>query len=262
MPMADFDLTFKLTKAAFGLLLLLLMKAFMNWSGGKDSSLCLYYTQQQGIPVEALLTSVNSAHDRISMHGVRRELLRQQAAAIKLPLHTLELPEQPGMATYETILHITHHSLQQQGFTHAVYGDIFLEDLKTYRVSQLAKEGLEAVFPLWERNTKVLMQEFLALGFKAIVVCVNDQFLDQSFCGRLIDEAFMASLPANVDVCGENGEFHSFVFDGPFFTKPVLFEKGEIIYRHYAAPKEEETECFTDAKPKAGFYFCDLLPLT
>ncbi|MCW3073175.1 MAG: diphthine--ammonia ligase [Flaviaesturariibacter sp.] len=232
----------------------------MNWSGGKDSALCLHHAKQQGIPVSALLTSFNTATDRVSMHGIRRNLLQQQAVSFGLPLHTLELLESPGMEAYEGAIRNVHQSLQAEGYTDAVYGDIFLEDLKAYREGLLAKDGLNAVFPLWQRDSKTLLQEFFLLGFKAMVVCVNDQHLDKSFCGRLLDEAFLADLPPDVDPCGENGEYHSFVFDGPLFSNPVPFVKGDLVFKEYAAPKENKTECFTTPKPKAGFYFCDLLP--
>ncbi|MDB5251290.1 MAG: diphthine--ammonia ligase [Flaviaesturariibacter sp.] len=236
------------------------MKAFLNWSGGKDSSLALYHARLGGLPVEALLTSMNAAHGRISMHGVRRELLQRQAASLGLPLHTLELTEQPGMETYEAALRSAHQEFAASGFSDAVYGDIFLEDLRLYRERMLALDGLQALFPLWKRNTTDLAAEFIALGFRAIVVCVNDSFLGQDFCGRLLDQSFLADLPADVDPCGENGEYHSFVFDGPGFSTPVTFTRGETVYRAYTAPKKEEEECFTAPAPPAGFYFCELLP--
>ena len=181
------------------------IKSYMNWSGGKDSSLCLHYALQQKIPVHALLTSVNKVHNRISMHGVRNELLHRQAESIGLPLHKIELPEQPGMDEYEELMSAKVKELKSKSFTHAVFGDIFLEDLKRYREEKLQTLEIQCLFPLWKRDTKELMQEFLSLGFKAIIVCVNEKFLDRSFCGRMIDESFVNDLPSNVDVCGENG---------------------------------------------------------
>lgn len=235
-------------------------KSYMNWSGGKDSSLCLHkILQQPQYSVECLLTSVNATHDRISMHGVRRSLLEAQAASIGLPLQTIELPEQPGMQEYEQAMRERVTSLQQEGYSHAVFGDIFLEDLKRYREQQLQQLDLQAVFPLWQISTQELMQEFLWLGFKSIIVCVNEQFLDKSFCGRLIDEFFVRDLPPNVDVCGENGEYHSFVFDGPVFKSPISFRKGEIVYRQYAAPQNATADQPMDQASPYGFYFCDLL---
>jgi uncharacterized protein (TIGR00290 family) len=236
------------------------MKAFLNWSGGKDSALALYHARAEGVSVEALLTSMNTVHGRISMHGVRRSLLLRQAESLRLPLHTLELPEEPGMDTYEAALRETHCGFTDAGFTMAVFGDIFLEDLRTYREGMLASDGLGARFPLWKRNTADLVTEFIALGFRAIIVCVNDRYLDKSFCGRALDASFLADLPAGVDPCGENGEYHSFVFHGPGFSSPVAFTRGETVYRTYTAPADGDKECFIAPAPSAGFYFCDLLP--
>lgn len=238
------------------------MKAYMNWSGGKDSSLALYSVLQTGVPsVDLLFTNVNAVHNRISMHGVRRELLQAQAASIGLSLVTAELPEQPSMADYEAEMTARVTELKTRGYTTAVFGDIFLEDLKKYREEQLAKVGVNCVFPIWKKNTKELMQEFLDAGFKAIIVCTNSSFLDESFCGRLIDESFVNDLPDGVDICGENGEYHSFVFDGPIFKHPVPFKRGETVFREYRAPKEDEDTGSGRQQASMGFYFCDLLPL-
>ena len=233
----------------------------MNWSGGKDSALCLHRIKQNpSFKINALLTSVNAAHNRISMHGVRRELLEAQAAALDLPLHTLELPEMPGMTEYESIMTEKLNAFKTLGYTHSVFGDIFLEDLRAYREIKLEAIGLQAVFPLWNIPTHQLMEEFLDLGFKAIIVCVNDRYLDKSFCGRLIDGSFVRDLPPGVDVCGENGEYHSFVFDGPVFKYPVTFTKGEIVRRTYEAPRTNTLNPDSMDQPSSyGFYFCDLL---
>ncbi|CAN5636859.1 diphthine--ammonia ligase [soil metagenome] len=238
------------------------MQAYMNWSGGKDSSLCLHKVLQSGIyHITNLLTSVNAVHSRISMHGVRRALLEMQAVSIGVPLTTIELPEQPGMAEYEAAMLLKVNSLKAAGCTHNIFGDIFLEDLRLYREQKLAAAGIECVFPLWKINTTELVHEFIELGFKSIVVCVNEQYLDKSFCGRIIDEDFVNDLPANVDPCGENGEFHSFVFDGPIFKKPIAFTKGEIVYKTYDAPKNSDDNCVADTAYAYGFYFCDMLPV-
>jgi uncharacterized protein (TIGR00290 family) len=231
-------------------------KAYMNWSGGKDSALALYKVlQKQQYKVECLLTSVNAVHNRISMHGVRRELLQLQAENIGLPLTTIELPEQPSMGEYEILLQQKMTTLNQQGFTHSIFGDIFLEDLKRYREEKLLEAGIAGIFPLWKADTRMLMKEFLALGFKTMIVCVNETFLDKSFCGRIIDEECINDFPANVDICGEYGEFHTFVFDGPVFKRPVPFVKGEIVYKEYNAPQTAAT----GGNEKYGFWFCDLL---
>lgn len=237
------------------------MKAYMNWSGGKDCSLALCKILQGKVhDIEVLFTNVNAVHNRISMHGVRRELLQLQAASIGLPLYTVELPEQPSMADYEEEMKERVNDLKKKGYTTAVFGDIFLEDLKKYREEQLAKLHINCVFPLWQNDTKNLIREFLELGFKAIIVCVNANFLDQSFCGRLIDQSFVDDLPDHVDACGENGEYHSFVYDGPIFKKPVPFVKGELVHREYKTPKEDKDTCFSKPQPSTSFYFCDLLP--
>lgn len=235
-------------------------KAYMNWSGGKDSSLCLYKVlRSRDYQVTHLLTSLNAAHNRISMHGVRRSLLAAQARSLGIPLRTIELSEQPGMQEYEQAMLKKVSELQLSGCTHSIFGDIFLEELRQYREKKLEEVGLRSVFPLWKMNTTHLVKEFIESGFKSVIVCVNEKSLDKSFCGRIINESFLQDLPANVDPCGEYGEFHSFVFEGPLFKEPIPFTKGEIVYRKYAAPKDENS-CHTKADLSLyGFYFCDLL---
>ena len=241
-------------------------KALFNWSSGKDSALTLYkILQNPDYKIECLLTSVNQKFQRISMHGVRVELLEKQAKSIGLPLEILQVPEMPTMEVYENVMTKTLTELKSQGITHSVFGDIFLEDLRKYREDQLAKIGFEGVFPIWKIPTKDLIQEFISLGFKTIVVCVNERYLDKSFVGRIIDQDFINDLPENVDVCGENGEFHTFAFDGPIFSEPIDFEIGEIVYRKYEKPKNEDssdTACDTSASDAFdyGFWYCDLIP--
>lgn len=240
-----------------------MIKAYMNWSGGKDSSLALWKVlEEKKYDVRHLLTSVNAAHNRISMHGVRRELLELQAAAIGISLTTIELSEQPTMGEYETEMLQAVTKLKSKGIEHSIFGDIFLEDLRKYREENLKQANINCVFPLWKTDTKKLMQDFLQAGFKAIVVSINKKYLDKSFCGRLIDESFCNDLPANVDVCGENGEYHSFVFDGPIFRYPIPFIKGEIVYKEYKAPKDASDTCHQPVSgndKQYGFYFCDLI---
>jgi len=238
------------------------MRAFLNWSGGKDSALALYHAQKdKHYSIEKLLTNINGKHRRISMHGVREELLELQAEAIGLPLQKVILPEEPSMQEYENKMRETLEKLQREMFTHAFFGDIFLEDLKKYREEQLSKVGISCVFPLWKRETVELMHEFIDLGFKTILVCTKAELLPQEFAGRIIDKDFLKDLPKNVDACGENGEFHTFVFDGPIFRKPVPMKVGEKVFRGYKAPKDEKDNCFIK-KPTSsmGFWFCDLLP--
>lgn len=239
-------------------------KTYLNWSSGKDAALALHYLQQdKNYEVSHLLTAVNTHHNRVSMHGVRRELLQQQIAATGLPFSTIELPEQPGMQEYEAQMERNILQLCSEGFTHAAFGDIFLEDLRTYREQQLSRLNVHSVFPLWKKDTKRLLQEMLDAGFKAIIVCINAQLLSKEFIGRIIDENFITDLPAGVDACGENGEFHTFCFDGPIFRKPVSFTIGEKVYKAYKAPTlESDDDCFTTTQePEMGFWFCDLLPV-
>jgi uncharacterized protein (TIGR00290 family) len=239
-------------------------KALFNWSSGKDSALALYKVlQNPEFEISCLLTSVNQQFQRISMHGVRVELLQQQAKSIGLPLEIMQIPEMPSMEDYEAVMKQTLTKLKNQGITHSIFGDIFLEDLRKYREDKLAEMDFKGVFPLWKIPTTDLIQEFIDLGFKTIVVCVNERFLDKSFVGRVIDQDFINDLPENVDVCGENGEFHTFTFDGPIFSKPIAFEIGEVIYRKYEKPKEDSSNTACDTSDSTafdyGFWYCDLL---
>lgn len=235
----------------------------MSWSGGKDSALALYHARRDPrYRVAQLLTSVNAHYGRVSMHGVRVALLEAQASRLGLPLTQLQLPEMPDMADYEAALLASLGALRAQGVGAAVYGDIFLEDLRAYREAQLARAGLRGEFPLWQRAGADVLREFWALGFRAIVVCVNDRYLDASFCGRLLDEAFVRDLPPGVDPCGENGEYHSFVFDGPDFSAPIAYAVGERVRRTYAPPAGAVASPTPAADDPfaAGFWYCDLLP--
>jgi uncharacterized protein (TIGR00290 family) len=235
------------------------MKAYMNWSGGKDSSLALYkILTEQKLEVRYLFTSINKTYDRISMHGVRRSLLEQQASSIGIPLKTLELSEQPNMEEYETKMQAAVNEFRNKGIGHTIFGDIFLEDLKTYREEKLNPLSITTHFPLWKIPSADIMHDFFNLGFKAIVVCVNGNYLDSSFCGRLLDADFIRDLPQGIDVCGENGEYHSFVYDGPIFDTPIHFTKGEIVHRQYKTPASSDNEVCKSTKEDKGFYFCDL----
>ncbi|HEV8507563.1 MAG TPA: diphthine--ammonia ligase [Chitinophagaceae bacterium] len=227
-------------------------RAYFNWSGGKDSAFALWKVlKEKRFNVEYLLTSMNSFHDRVSMHGVRRSLLEVQASSLNIPLTTIELAEEPSMSAYEAAMMNKVNWLKELGIIHSIFGDIFLEDLKIYREKKLATAGIQCVFPIWKRDTKRLVKEFVDENFKAVVVCVNEKFLDKSFCGMTIDQNFIDRLPLTVDPCGENGEFHSFVYDGPIFTNPIPVIKGEIVYKKYKSPDPNTS--------LDGFYFCDLL---
>ena len=227
-------------------------KAIMNWSGGKDSSLALQaILHANELEVLGLLTTVNESYGRISMHGVREELLDQQATAIGLPLFKIYFPEQVSMDEYDAIMKRHLEPLVADGVTHAIFGDIFLEDLRQYREERLAEVGLTGVFPLWRQDTAVLAQKFVNDGFQAYTVCVNGKQLTQNHVGQKMNTAFFASLPDGVDVCGENGEFHSFVFDGPIFQHPIPCQVGEIVQRQLG----EENDTFDTI-----FWYADLEP--
>ena len=237
-------------------------KAIFNWSSGKDSALTLYkILQENEYEIETLLTSVNSQYQRISMHGVRIELLEKQAELIGLPLTKMMIPEMPTMEIYDDVMRKTLLEFKEKGIEYSIFGDIFLEDLRKYREDKLALANFKGVFPLWKNDTKALIREFLELGFKTIIVCVNEKYLGKEFVGRVIDDNFIKDLPSNVDPCGENGEFHTFTFDGPIFSKPVTFELGEIVYRKYEPTNSSSNEvCKTEDSPYTyGFWYCDLM---
>jgi len=227
-------------------------KTYFNWSSGKDSALALYHLlQNEQYSIEELITTVNSHYNRVSMHGLRKELLVAQTDAMHIKSSLIELPEQPSMAVYEQKMTSAITRLKSNGFTHSAFGDIFLEDLKLYRETQLETLNIKAVFPIWKRDTKELLNEFLDLGFKTIIVCANATYFGEDFVGKIIDNDFIKSLPKNVDPCGENGEFHTFCFDGPIFKHPIPFTIGEKVYREYDTP---------NSNTKTGFWYCDLLP--
>jgi uncharacterized protein (TIGR00290 family) len=212
------------------------------WSGGKDSAMALHALQSaREHRITALLTTITEEYDRISMHGVRRVLLERQAASIGLPLHAVLIPPQCINATYESRMKEALSEHLARGVQRVAFGDIFLEDLRVYRERNLAQLGMDALFPIWKRDTRELARDFVRLGFRAITVCVDPRVLDPSFAGRALDESFFADLPTGVDPCGENGEFHTFVYDGPVFRTPIRFAVGETVTRD-------------------GFCFCDLLP--
>lgn len=223
------------------------MNAFINWSGGKDCTLALHHIlEQKQLRVQYFFTTISREHQRVSMHGVRKELITRQAQSIGIRSRKLYLPENLDMAVYDE--HMKHEMLlmKERGITEAICGDIFLEDLRRYREEKLSTVGITAHFPLWKRNTTELLREFIGLGYKAIVVCVNKQYLDASFLGRELDEEFLNDLPANVDPCGEHGEFHTFVYDGPIFAQPVFIQKGEVVSKTYVHNAEEFSYGFID----------------
>ena len=214
----------------------------MSWSGGKDSCFALHdILRGHDYRVAALLTTVTRDYDRISIHGVRRELLERQAASLGLPLHQVSISKDASNEEYETRMGEALSVYYRQGINSIVFGDLFLEDIRAYREAFLARHNMKGLFPIWKRDTTCFIKEFIELGFKAVVTCVDSSVLDKSFAGRMIDEDFITSLPPGVDPCGENGEFHSFVFDGPIFKEAIAFSTGETVLRR-------------------SFWFCDLQP--
>ncbi|MFW6061072.1 MAG: diphthine--ammonia ligase, partial [Phycisphaeraceae bacterium] len=208
----------------------------LSWSGGKDSALALHALRQGGAyEVVALLTTVSEEYQRISHHGVRVALLEQQAEAIGVPLHKLMLPSgDAGPCTneqYEGVMKEAMLGYLERGITHVAFGDLFLEDLRRYREDRLAQVGMKAVFPLWKRDTAALGREFIDAGFEAYLSCIDGRRLDETFVGRRYDRALLRDLPEEVDPCGENGEFHSFVCDGPIFRQRVPVTVSQRVKR-------------------------------
>jgi len=217
-------------------------KALMSWSGGKDSALALEQVRREGrYDVVALLTTVTEDYQRISMHGVRQALLEKQAERIGLPLAIVAIPQAADNESYEARMAEALERYKDQGVDTVIFGDLFLADVRAYREKQLARVGMDAVFPLWGRPTTEIVRDLIARGYRAITTCVDGDVLDKRFVGRTLDADFFNALPNGVDPCGENGEFHSFVYDGPLFSAPISFEIGEIVRRDHR------------------FYFCDLI---
>ncbi len=215
----------------------------VSWSGGKDSAMALYeILKDQNYQIAALLTTVTEDYDRISMHGVRRILLEQQVTSLGFPLEKVFISKNASNEEYESNMRRVLTKYKDAGITSVVFGDIFLEDLRKYREDKLAALNLRAIFPIWKRNTQELSRSLSALGFKAITTCVDTNALGRQFADRVIDEQFLSELPSNVDACGENGEFHSFVYDGPIFKERVSYTVGEIVLR------------------ENRFCYCDLIP--
>jgi uncharacterized protein (TIGR00290 family) len=241
-------------------------KVIFCWSGGKDSALALNRIRaDERYEVVALLTTCNEHFQRVSMHGVRLELLEHQAEAIGLPLEKVFVSQRSSNEEYQQKMSASLQAHKAQGVTACVFGDIFLEDLKRWREENLALVGMRGIFPIWKIDSRELIDEFIALGFGSVVCCVNDAYLDENAVGRNIDQSFIDSLPPNVDPCGENGEFHSFAFAGPVFKEPVHFTVGEKVYRPLEVTHPSDSNstyvCAPGVRPTKGFWFCDLLPL-
>ena len=215
----------------------------LSWSGGKDSSLALHEIQKRGeYEIAALITTVTSDYDRVSMHGLRTELLEQQARSLVIPLQKVLISKAASNDEYESALNSVLLSYKEKGIVKVVFGDLFLEEIKNYRENLLGKIGMECVFPIWKEDTAKLAQQFIESGFKAITVCVDSEILGEEFAGRDFNEQFLNDLPGEIDPCGENGEFHTFVYDGPIFDKRVNHKVGEIVLRD------------------ERFYYCEVMP--
>ncbi|MHB8743113.1 MAG: Dph6-related ATP pyrophosphatase [Sulfuricaulis sp.] len=218
-------------------------KVVLSWSGGKDSTMAAYHLiASQKYEIVSLLTTVTEEFDRISMHGVRRELLERQAESLGIPLYKVMIPKDCPNAVYEDRMREGLAEFKMQGISKVAFGDLFLEDLKQYRDERLAQVGMTGLYPIWMRDTDELVRTFIGLGFKAILACVDTQAIAASFAGREIDHDLLRELPESADPCGENGEYHSFVYDGPIFSKPIACKTGEQVMR------------------MSRFNYCDILP--
>jgi uncharacterized protein (TIGR00290 family) len=219
-------------------------KVILCWSGGKDSALTLHELRKDGkYEVVTLLTTLTRDYDRVCMHGVRSILLEQQAESLGLPLEKIFISKNASNDEYESRMREVLEKYRAEGVSTVVFGDIFLEDLRKYREEKLSQIGMKGLFPIWKRDTAKLACEFINLGYEAIVTCANSNLLDSTLVGRAFDEQFLSTLPEAVDPCGENGEFHSFVFDGPIFQRQIPHTTGETVLRDN------------------GFYYCDLVPV-
>jgi len=228
------------------------VKVVMNWSSGKDASLAYHLLlQTPGYEITHLLTTLSEEHERVFMHGVREKLLDMQAERMKMPLIKVKLPASPDDNIYRQAMLETLSGLKEKGVTIAAYGDIFLEDLRAYREQQLAQISMTGLFPLWKMDTRELVHRIEQSGIEAIIVCVNEKYLGKEFLGKKINADFLNSLPGNVDPCGENGEFHTFVYNAPFFSTPIPVVTGEIVHRTYTAPGDDKSW-------DTGFYFLDV----
>lgn len=214
-------------------------KILLSWSGGKDSTMTLFEIHNHSsFEVVSLLTTITEGYDRISIHGVRRTLLERQAEALGIPLHTVMIPFNATNEIYEECMGEVLVSFKNEGIHKVAFGDLFLEDIRAYRERLLAQLGMQAIFPIWQRNTRQMVEDFIRSGFKAVIVCVDLKCLPSSFCGRMVDDQLLRDMPSQVDPGGENGEFHTFVFDGPLFKNKIDFVFGERVVR--------EDRCFVD----------------
>ena len=207
-------------------------RALVSWSSGKDSAFVVHELRKQGdIQIVGLLSTVTDMHERVAMHGVRVALLERQAEELGLPLYQVVIPNPCPNQIYERRMAEAIESAQRAQVTHIVFGDLFLEDVRRYRETMFARSGIQPLFPLWQRSTRELADVMIASGLKAVVTCVDPQQLSSSFAGKDYDATFLANLPEGVDPCGERGEFHTFVWDGPMFGNPIQIDIGETVKR-------------------------------
>ncbi|WP_316737252.1 ATP-binding protein [Pedobacter aquatilis] len=234
-------------------------QCIFNWSGGKDSTLALHYAlQDETLAIKYLVTTVTEKYNRISMHGVREALLIKQAESIGIPLYQIRLPEMPDMEAYDNVMQIHMSNFISEGITHSIFGDIFLEDLRIYREQKLSEIGMKAIFPLWNQNTDHIINDFLKLGYKTIIVCAQKNL--KSICAKVIDRQLINHLPKDIDPCGENGEFHTFAFDGPLFKNKINFKIGEMVFRTYSKPidSSDKDNLSNSKSDTLGFWYVDL----
>ncbi len=216
----------------------------LSWSGGKDSAMAAYQLlASQKYEIAALLTTVTEEFERISMHGVRRELLERQARSLGIALRTVMIPKECTNEVYEARMREALEHFRAQGIAKVAFGDLFLADVKQYRDAHLAQLGMSGLYPIWMRDTEELVRTFIGLGFKALLSCVDTQAIDAAFAGREIDQQLLEDLPQSADPCGEYGEYHSFVYAGPIFAQPIACRAGELVRR---TPR---------------FNYCDILPV-
>ncbi len=217
-------------------------KAWISWSSGKDSAWALHVARKQNeVEIVALLVTINAEHARVAMHAVRETLVEAQAEALGLPLVKVPIPSPCPNTAYEAAMEAAIRRARAEGIAHIVFGDLFLEDIRKYREEKLASTGVTPLFPIWGRDTASLARNMVEAGLKAYLTCVDPKKLDRAFAGRVFDARLLADLPADVDPCGENGEFHTYASQGPMFPRPIAVEVGEVVERD-------------------GFIFADILP--
>lgn len=207
-------------------------KVLLSWSSGKDSAWTLHAIRQRAeYEIVGLVTTINERHDRVAMHAVRVPLLEQQSDSVGVPLWKVPIPDPCTDEQYQAAMRKLLSKAKEQGVSHFVFGDLFLEDIRQYREKQLAGTGISPLFPLWKTPTDQLAREMVQAGLRAFITCIDPKQIDPSFAGRIFDESFLKDLPASVDPCGERGEFHSFAFAGPMFRCPIPIRPGEIVER-------------------------------